>query len=163
MNSKNILTNRFIVVFLLITSVVFGQNTKQEKMQALSFMVGEWIGTSKGFENGKITREVAAYQEIAYDLDQHILVIKLNSESLLLHTIIYYDQTDDTYYYHPFSKRGMKRSPAKFEDGKLVVWNSDTRRYTFSRTEDGGFREHGEQFIDGKWVTYFEDIFQNSN
>lgn len=162
MNSKIISPNRFFILFFFVTSMMFGQNTRQEKMQALSFMVGEWIGTSKGFENEEKTREVPAYQEIVYDLDQHILVIKLNSESLVLHTIIYYDEQDQTYYYHPFSKRGMKRSPAKFNDGKLVVWNSDTRRYTFSRTEDGGFREHGEQLIDGKWTTYFEDTFRNS-
>lgn len=131
-------------------------------MEQLSFMVGEWIGTSKVYEDGKVSQQGSAYEKISYDLDKNILVIELNTEMLQLHTIIYYDEKDSTYYYYPFSKRGVGRYPAKYKDGQLVVSPSDTKRFIFSRTADGGFREHGEQLVDGEWVKYFEDTFKNS-
>ncbi|GGG45108.1 hypothetical protein GCM10011414_13320 [Croceivirga lutea] len=142
-----------------MSGIVFCQN---EKMEQLNFMVGEWIGTTKSYENGKVTKEGAAFQRIQYDLEKSILVIELNTEFLLLHTIIYYDAKDETYYYYPFSKNGVSRYPASFIDGKLVVQPNDARRFTFSQTTDGGFREHGEQLVDGEWITYFEDTFTNS-
>ncbi|GAB5464648.1 MAG: hypothetical protein Kapaf2KO_00840 [Candidatus Kapaibacteriales bacterium] len=131
-------------------------------MELLNFMVGEWIGTSKVYENGVVSKECSAYQEIAYDLEKSILVIKLNSEFLKLHTIIYYDDNDKKYYYYPFSKKGVNRYPAEYHDGKLIVWNSDKKRYIFRSIPDGGFQEYGEQIIEGQWVKYFEDTFKNT-
>ncbi|WP_435622466.1 hypothetical protein [Flagellimonas sp.] len=131
-------------------------------MQLLNFMIGEWIGTSKIYENGVVTQEGSAYEKISYDLDKNILVIELNTEMLQLHTIIYYDEKDSTYYYYPFSKRGVNRYPAEFKNGQLIVNSNDTRRFIFRSTSDGGFQEYGEQFIDGKWTKYFEDTFINS-
>jgi len=131
-------------------------------MEQLHFLVGEWIGTSKVYENGVVTKQVAAYEEIKYDLDKSILVIQLNSELLQLHTIIYYDEKDKTYYYNPFSKKGARKLPATFKNGQLVVASSDTKRFIFTSASDGGFREYGEQLIDGKWVKYFEDTFKNT-
>ena len=151
----------FIILFFLFVTAT-AQNTKQEKMEQLNFMVGEWIGISKIYENGNVSKEGSAFQKISYDLDKNILVVELNTEFLQLHTIIYYDEKDKTYYYYPFSKRGVSRYPAKLENGNLVVSSSETQRFTFSRTKDGGFREHGEQLKDGKWVTYFEDTFTDS-
>lgn len=148
-----------LITFLLTSGVVLGQH---EKMDQLNFMVGEWIGTTKSYENGKITQEGSAFQRIRYDLEKSILVIELNTEFLLLHTIIYYDAKDETYYYYPFSKNGVARYPATFSNGKLVVQPTATRRFTFSRTTNGGFREHGEKLVDGEWSTYFEDTFTNS-
>jgi hypothetical protein len=151
-----------LITFLLFATTAVSQNEKQKKMKQLSFMVGEWIGTSKSFEDGKLKSEVSAFQRISYDLDSSIIVIELNSESLQLHTIIYFDEKDQTYYYNPFSKRGAGKYPAEFKEGQLIVKSSGERRYIFGRTSDGGFREYGEQLIDGEWVMYFEDTFQNS-
>lgn len=131
-------------------------------MEQLSFMAGEWIGTSKGFKDGVVTRQEPAYEHIYYDLDKNILVLQLNSESLQLHTIIYYDEKDQTYYYYPFSKRGVNRYPAEFKDGKLVVSPSQDRRFIFGPTEEGGFREYGETLVNGQWEKYFEDTFSNT-
>lgn len=89
-------------------------------------------------------------------------MIELNSETLQLHTIIYFDEKDQTYYYNPFSKRGAGKYPADYKKGQLVVQASETKRYIFSRTTEGGFREHGEELINGKWQMYFEDTFINS-
>ncbi|MEM9075975.1 MAG: hypothetical protein AAGC43_03005 [Bacteroidota bacterium] len=131
-------------------------------MELLSFMVGEWIGTSKIYENGLVTQEGSAYENISYDLDKNILVIELNTEMLQLHTIIYYDEKDSTYYYYPFSKRGVNRYPAEFKNGQLIVNSSETKRFIFGRTAGGGFREYGEELVNGNWVKYFEDAFINT-
>ena len=152
---------RFIMLFLLCNSI-FAQDVKQEKMEQLSFLIGEWVGISKSYENGVVTRQGPAYEKISYDLNKSIIVIELNTEFLQLHTIILYDEEDQKYYYHRFSKTGAARYPAEYKDGQLIVWRDDKTRFFFGRTPDGGFREYGEQLINGAWVKNFEDTFKNT-
>lgn len=152
----------YLLTFILLSSSVAGQNLKREKMEQLNFMIGEWVGTSRGYENGVVTREGPAYENIEYDLDRSILVIELNTETLQLHTIIYYDEKDEKYYYYPFSKNGASRYPAEFKDGQFIVWNNDQTRYIFTKTPEGGFQEYGEKLINGVWVKFFEDTFKNT-
>lgn len=147
---------------LLLSVSAFSQNIKKEKMAQLSVLVGEWVGTSRTFEGDMVIREVPAYEKISYDLDSSILVVELNSEPLKLHTIIYYDVEDSTYYYYPFSERGVNRAPATFENGQLIVRPNDERRYYFGRTPDGGFREYGVKLVHGRWIKYFQDDFKNT-
>lgn len=158
------ITSKFYysIVFLFLCSPLLGQTLKQKKMKQLSFMIGEWIGTSKVFMNGTVSNEGSAYQKVNYDLDKSILVINLNSEFLQLHTIIYYDESEEKYYYYPFSKNGVRRYPAEYKNEQLIVWKNEKERYIFSQTQEGGFQEYGEQFINGKWVKYFEDSFKNT-
>jgi len=162
MNCRRISRVLFLATFNMLAFSTFCQSVKQEKMAQLSFMVGEWIGTSKTYENGKMTNEVSAYEKISYDLDSNILVIELNSESLQLHTIIYYDEKEGSYFYFPFSKKGVRKIPARFEDEHLNVESSESRRYIFGKSSNGNFQEYGEQLIDGKWVKYFQDDFKNN-
>ena len=150
-----------IVLFFLYNSVV-AQNLKQEKIEQLNFMIGEWVGTTNIYENGVLTRQGAAYENISYDLDNSILVIELNTEFLQLHTIINYDDKDQKYYYYRFSKESAARYPAEYKDGQLIVWRDKKTRFFFRRTAEGGFQEYGEQFINGKWVKIFEDTFKNT-
>jgi hypothetical protein len=131
-------------------------------MEQLHFLIGEWVGTSKIYENGVVTRQGAAYENIAYDLDKSILVIELNTEFLQLHTIILYDEKDQKYYYHRFSKDGAARYPAEYKDGQLIVWKDEKTRFFFGSTPDGGFREYGEKLVNGKWIKTFEDTFVNT-
>jgi hypothetical protein len=131
-------------------------------MEELNFMVGEWIGTSRIIENGKVAKEVPAFEKISYDLNGSILVIELNSELLKLHTIIYYDEETEAYSYNPFSEKGSRKLPAKLLDGKLVVQASDTKRFIFQKIGNNSFMEYGETFTDGAWIKYFEDTFTNS-
>ena len=146
---------------VLISLSTQGQTFKQEKMNQLSFLVGEWVGTSSSFENSVKTKEVPAFEKISYDLDNHILVVELRSESLQLHTIIYYDETDSTYYYNPFSKRGARKLPAEFKDGQLIVSSGSDTRFIFHCPSKNHFQEYGERLINGEWVKYFEDNFKN--
>lgn len=163
MNSHNILRSCLLLTLISFSNLAFAQSVKKEKMQQLSFLVGEWVGTSRSFDdNGNLKSEGPAFERISYDLDQHILVVELNSETLQLHTIIYYDEDDQTYYYNPFSKRGARKLPAELVDGKFVVNSSDERRFIFESHEENKFREYGEKLIDGKWVKYFEDTFGNT-
>lgn len=150
-----------VILIFLFHSVV-GQSLKQEKMEQLSYMIGEWVGTSKLYENGLVSQEGPAFEKIAYNLDKNILVIDLNSAFLQLHTIIYYDEKDQKYYYYPFSKNGVNRYPAEFKNGQLIVWPNEKKRFIFSRTSDGGFMEYGEKLVDGEWIKYFEDTFKNT-
>jgi hypothetical protein len=148
--------------FILFCNPVFSQDLKQEKMEQLSFLVGEWVGTSKTIENGVVTKECAAFEKISYDMDRSILVIELNTEWLQLHTIVLYNEEDESYYYHRFSKDGAARYPAEFKDGQLIVWRDEKTRFFFGGTPDGGFQEYGEKLIDGEWTRYFEDTFVNT-
>ena len=101
---------QIVKIFLVSVFVSFqslqAQSIKKEKMRQLDFMVGEWIGTSTIYEDGVVTKQVPAFEKISYDLDSSILVVELKSELLQLHTIIYYNDAEGTYYYHPFSKKG---------------------------------------------------------
>lgn len=151
----------FIMTFLLCSST-FSQNLAQQKMEQLNFLVGEWVGTTKVYEHGAVTRQGSAYEKISYDLDGTVLVIELNTEFLQLRTIVLYDETDQKYYYHRFSKSGAARYPAEFKNGQLIVWRDENTRFFFGSTPEGGFREYGEQRINGQWTLIFEDTFINT-
>ena len=152
----------FIMVAFFLFNSAFAQNPAQEKMEQLDFLIGEWVGTSKIFENGVLARQGAAYEKISYDLDRSILVIELNTEFLQLHTVILYDEIDRKYYYHRFSKNGASRYPAEYKDGQLIVWKDENTRFFFRSTPGGGFQEYGEELINGKWTKTFEDSFINT-
>lgn len=152
----------YYIVLLFLCHSAFAQNLKQQKMEQLSFLVGEWIGTTKVYENGVVTRQGSAYENISYDLDKNILVIELNTEFLQLRTIVYYNEEDQKYYYHRFSKDGAARYPAEFKDGQLIVWRDEKTRFFFGKSPDGGFQEYGEQLINGDWIRTFEDTFKNT-
>ncbi len=151
-----------LFIFFLPFNGLLGQSTKTEKMASLSFMIGEWVGTSTIYENGKVSKQVPAYEKIDYDLNKSIIVIELNSELLKLHTIIRYDEKDNTYYYYAFSENGGGQLPAKFINGQFVVQASEIKRYIFKKTDDNGFMEYGEKLVNGQWIKYFEDIFINT-
>lgn len=152
----------WVLAFLFLSNMVLSQSISQEKMADLAFMTGKWIGTSTSYKDGAITNQVPAYQHIAYDLNNTILVIQLNSETLQLHTIIRYDEKDETYYYFPFSKRGVSQLAAEFVDGKLMVKANEKTRYIFERTGENSFREYGERLTNGQWVKFFEDTFTDT-
>jgi len=162
MKYKKINKYFYFLVLIFLASSVFAQNQKKDKMEQLSFLVGEWVGTSKIYENGIVTRQGSAYEKISYDLDKSILVIELNTEFLQLRTIINYDEKDQKYYYHRFSKKGVARYPAEFKDGKLIVWKDEKTRFFFGRTAEGDFQEYGEKMTNGKWTKIFEDTFKNT-
>lgn len=130
-------------------------------MQQLHFMVGDWVGTSTTYKNGAIERQVPAFQKIQYVVDKSIITIDLHSETLQLHTVIYYDEQEQTYYYNPFYKKGAGKFVAAYVDGRLVVTRNETTRFIFHQPSKGTFQEYGEKLEDGKWVKYFEDNFKN--
>jgi len=154
-------TNIFLLLlFTASANSVCAQSTSVKQMQKLSHFVGNWEGTSKQYENDILVNEVPAYEKISYKVDKHILTIDLDSETLKIHTVIYYDEKAETYYYNPYYENGTARYPAKLVDKKLIVSPSTTKRFIFEITDKGKFREYGENYKDGKWTTYFEDVFQ---
>lgn len=149
----------FSLVFLFVINLALGQTMKQEKMEDLKFMTGQWIGTSTLYKSGEADQEAPVFQSIRYDLDKSIMVIALSSTLLQLHTIIYYDEEDKVYYYYPFSKRGKKKRSATYDNGQFIVKAGEDNRYIFEKTGDNKFREYGEKRINGQWVKYFEDNY----
>lgn len=163
MKSISILKYKLCLTLVLVLSVYINgmsQSIQQQEIQKLDFLIGNWIGTSKAFKNGKIKRQVPAFEKISFKVNEHILTIDLYSESLKLHTVIYYDDEAETYFYNPFYKTGTARYPAKLVNGKLIVNPSETKRFIFEITDKGQFREYGETFENGKWTMYFEDVFE---
>lgn len=150
------------ISFYFLPFGVFGQSDKETKMKDLSFMIGDWVGTSTTYDGGDVKEQVPAFQKISYDLDSNIIVIELHSELLQLHTIIYYDEKEEKYSYNPYSRSGARQLPADLIDGTFVVNASETKRFIFGRTEKG-FREYGEKLVDGKWEKYFEDNFVSTD
>jgi len=150
----------FIIFIFLFSTSMTAQTLRQEKMNNLAYMVGDWVGTASTYKDGKLDTQIPAFQKIQFSLNKNIITIDLHSEALQLHTIIFYDEKVESYYYHPYYETGRSESPAKFVDGKLIVSPSETKRYIFQKTAEG-FREHGEELINGEWVKFFEDNFKN--
>ena len=151
------------IALLFLFQPAFSQSINKEKMKQLDFLVGEWIGTSKIYNNGIVSKEGAAFEKISYKLDTSILVIELNTEFLQLQTIVNYNEKDQKYYYHRFSKDGFAIYPAEFKQGQLIVWKNDETRFFFTTDENGNFKEYGEQLINGSWIKIFEDTFINAH
>lgn len=148
--------NRLVIVFIIFfVSLSFAQ----KEIQKLDFMVGEWIGTSTTIKADTVFSKVPAFEAISYKLDKNIITIDLASESLKLHTVIYYSDKDGTYYYNPFYKSGAATYPAKYERGRLIVSPNNRKRFIFTTDEAGNFIEYGEELINGEWKKYFEDRF----
>ncbi|WP_276391869.1 hypothetical protein [Eudoraea chungangensis] len=150
-----------LAIVLFVCQFSYGQSTFQLEMQKLHFMVGDWVGTASTIENGEIIATVPAFEKISYKLDGSLLTIDLHSEKLQLHTVIYYDEEEQTYFYNPFYKNGSAKYKAKYQEGKFIVAPSKTKRFVFSLNEAGEFVEYGETLKNGKWLKYFEDTFKN--
>jgi hypothetical protein len=139
------------------------QTLHQEKMLDLRFIVGDWVGVSRKFKNDSIISEVPAYENIRFSVDTNIITIDLESETLKLHTVIYYDDKEQQYVYNVFYINGAGKYPANIKDGKLVVTPREGKRFIFHAPAPGEFQEYGEELIDGKWVKYFEDTFKRAS
>lgn len=156
------LTIFFLLAIFFVANLGFSQVTKLERMKALNFMVGDWVGSSTTLDNGDTINHVPAFQKIRYDLNKHIIVIDLRTELLQLHTVIHYSEKDSTYYYTPFSENGSRQLTASLNNGVFTVAANNTTRFVFKATKEGGFREYGEKLVDGEWVKYFIDNFTNT-
>ncbi|WP_281987533.1 hypothetical protein [Aquimarina aggregata] len=152
----------YIVIILFSVNSGFSQTVQQEKMEKLSYLVGEWIGTSTIYKNDSITKQVPVFENVSFKLDKNIITLDVYSELIQLHTIIYYDEKDEKYYYNPFSKNGAGKYPGEYKDGKFIVWFNENRRLIFSLTPEGYFQEYGEKLENGIWHKYFEDVLKKT-
>ena len=134
------------------------QKEEKEPMSKLAFMTGNWQGTSTSYKDDGTSASVKAQEHIQYIMDSTLITLDLNSPSLRLHTVIRYDYKEKTYYYNPFTKSSQGSYKGFYEDGKFMVYFSETRRLTFTLTDKGQFHEYGEKLVNDKWTKYFEDI-----
>ncbi|MFK8060186.1 MAG: hypothetical protein AB8B78_08865 [Polaribacter sp.] len=151
----------FLLTFLFAHTLSYSQ-TKEKPMNKLSFMIGNWVGISKTYQNNTIKTEVPAYQKIEYKLNKNIITIDLQSKTLRLHTVIYYDKKDEKYHYNSYYKNGAGKYTGVLKNGKLVISPTSEKRFIFQLMKNGEFQEHGEKLVNGKWITYFKDIFTKS-
>ncbi len=157
-----IIMRLFLVVFFtLLSQSSLSQSISKQKINALSFMIGEWVGTSKLIQNDSVVKEVTALQTIRFDLNKSVIIIDLKSETLNLHTIISYNEKDKTYYYSPYSENGSRKLSAQLVKNQFIVNSNNSKRFIFNLIHKNKFQEYGEKLIDGKWVKYFEDNFIN--
>lgn len=145
--------------FIFIVQSFSAQTNQQKKMEKLSFMIGNWKGVSTTFKNDTIATKVPAFQIIKYSLDKSIITIDLNSETLQLHTVIYFDTEKNSYTYNSYYKGGAGKYTGEFKDGKFIVSPNTKKRFVFNKAPNGGFQEYGETLKNGKWTRYFEDNF----
>ena len=121
MKRKERLTLLLLLIYLAaFAPTILAQSIQKEKMANLSFMVGEWVGNSTTYKEGSATT-IPAYEKISYKVDSHLITIDLKSESLMLHTVIYYNEEEQTFYYCPFYKKGAGKYKGSFKDGKCLV------------------------------------------
>lgn len=150
-----------LVTFLvLIPTSTNAQKEEKEALSKLSFMTGDWKGTSISYsENGK--KQVEVTEKVRYIMDGNLLVLDVKSSWIALHTIVSYNSKEKKYYYYPFSKKGNKKGyKGTYENGNFIVYFNESRRLTFTKTNKGEFHEYGEQLKEGKWEKYFEDILK---
>lgn len=150
----------WVFIILFTTHQLPAQTSSQEQMENLSFMIGEWVGISRAYDHDSITKQVPAFEKISYKLDKSLITINLQSETLQLHTVIYYDDQNKKFYYNPYYKNGTAKYEAVYKDGKFIVMPNDKKRFVFQLTPEGDFQEYGERFENGKWIKYFEDNFK---
>ena len=126
-------------------------------MAQLSFMVGNWGGPSKSYK-ATDTTTVLAHEIVSYKVDKHLITLDLDSEALKLHTVIYYDEKEQTYFYCPYYKKGAGKYRGSYRNGRFLVTFNENRRLIFQKSPEGYFHEYGEELKNGEWVKYFEDL-----
>ena len=147
---------------LSFTNSLISQNSVKNKMEQLKFMVGDWVGISNSYKKDSIVSKVPAYQKKSYKLNKNIITIDLLSETLQLHTVIYYDDKADQYFYNSYYKGGTGKYTGEFKDNKFIVSPNKVKRFIFHSPSKGVFQEYGEKYENGKWVKYFEDNFKKT-
>ena len=145
-----------MLALLVSGNMLYGQENEKEALAKLSFMMGNWEGTSTVY--GDTTKRVSVSEKVHYMLDGNLLVLEVNSSLIQLHTVISYSLKDGAYYYHPFSKRGGGTYKGEVKDQKFIVTFGEERRLVFERTDKGAFHEYGEKLVDNQWEKYFEDL-----
>ena len=147
----------FLALFGLLILQIQAQSGSAEKMAQLSFMVGDWEGPSKSYKD-KDTIQVIAHEIVSYKVDKHLITLDLDSKALKLHTVIYYDEKEASYFYCPYYKKGAGKYKGSFKEGQFLVNFNENRRLIFQRSPEGYFHEYGEELKNGEWVKYFEDL-----
>ena len=154
---KRLKTVILTALLLVLINPLSAQEEERKELAKLSFLMGNWSGTSNSFTPNDTTR-VKVRESVNYIMNGAILTLDVVSPNIELHTLINYSKKDTCYYYHPFSKTGGGKYKGKLEDGKFIVYFNPERRLIFEKTANGEFHEYGESFTDGKWKKYFEDI-----
>ena len=149
-----------LIAFVLLSFLsddLSAQVTERQQLAKLSFLMGDWSGTSSVYSKGDTTQNKVR-ESVNYILDGNAITIDVSSATIDLHTLITYSIEDGCYYYEPFSKTGSSKHKGYLSDDKFVVSFNSTNRLTFEKTVNGEFHEYGETLVDSQWQKYFEDV-----
>lgn len=156
--------NTLILLFLITGNVTWSwaQSPEQKAIKALSFLTGEWKGTGQSYPLEK-SKPYDVLSKVSFDLDGELLIIYHRSfrgkaSVLHLHTVIYYDQKDRSYYYNAYTKSGTRPFKCQLESQQFICYRGTDYRLIFGITDKGQFNEYGEKLRDGQWQKTFEDI-----
>ncbi|WP_442265689.1 hypothetical protein ACSIGC_15525 [Tenacibaculum sp. ZS6-P6] len=151
---------KLIIVFFCVIFVVNAQESEKQALQKLSFLIGDWQGTSISYGKDGV-KKVSVTENVSYLMDGNLIQLNVKSPWIALHTIVSYNLKDKNYYYYPFTKNGNKQGyKGEVVDGNFMVYFNESRRLIFTKTEKGEFHEFGERLVNGVWEKYFEDILQ---
>ena len=147
-----------VLVYLsFLSNDLSAQMTEKQQLAKLSFLMGDWSGTSTVYTKGDTTQN-KVQERVKYILDGNAITIDVASSTINLHTLITYSLKDECYYYEPFDKTGASKHKGFLYINKFVVSFNPTNRLTFEKTLNGEFHEYGEALVNGRWQKYFEDI-----
>ncbi|HEX2982050.1 MAG TPA: hypothetical protein VHO28_00760 [Ignavibacteriales bacterium] len=169
-----------LIILALFTTISFAQSAEQAQktaMQKLSWLIGEWHGTSEtNLGGGKGKSVVDTYESARYDLDSMLVIVyikgsEFDSVSNTKKTVnndfvvISYDAKDNTYEWRAwknpsgsFSSFEIKPGEKNFESGSKV--QAGQTRFVTALNEQGQLTETGSFSRDGeKWVNFKTGVY----
>ncbi len=168
MRSLNWMCILGLMVFPLITQAEEKESVQQAKIRALSFLVGNWAGEGKSYDDSGKTSSYFDTEHVWFDVEDSLLIIQANgyrNEKLFygIHTVIYYDESAEHYWYNPYTAGGARAFSCNLIDKEFLCYTEDkTFRLTFRRTDSGQWNEFGERLVDGLWKKTFETILNKT-
>ncbi len=160
----------YMLSFLALPSLAnaIEETVQQAKIRELGFLVGSWSGEGKSFDE---TGDHSSYfdtEDVWFDVQESVLVIQAkgyrnNEQFYGIHTVIYYDEEAQHYWYNPYTAKGARAFSCDLDSKVFVCFTPDkTFKLTFRRTESGQWNEFGERLIDREWKKTFETLLDKA-
>lgn len=154
----------FLLLFSFSSNADDAATVAQIKMKALSFLVGNWVGEGQSYDDAGVGSPYTDTESVWFDAEDSLLIIQAkgvrdDKPFYGIHTVIYYDEAVEHYWYNPYTAGGARAFSCNLVDKKFLCHTADkTFRLTFRRTDEGQWNEFGERLVDGQWKKTFETL-----
>jgi hypothetical protein len=160
----------FILSLLMNSSLSMAEEETlhQDKIKALSFLVGSWAGEGRSYADDGSNSSYFDTEDVWFDVENSLLIIQAkgfrdNKQFYGIHTVIYYDEAQGHYWYNPYTAKGARAFSCDLGNKVFLCHTPDkTFRLTFRRTESGQWNEFGEKLVDGHWQKTFETLLDKA-